>query len=451
MSTFVIFLLIQFVCALAIEYKCSTTPSDSIIVTCGSAYSRLIESDDYSESTEYEYFSGCDSYRSTTEIFVQFQNCSMAELPLEALHQINGMIYNLNLSYLNATDLNADQFLSYSFLFLRKLIVSFNMLKELTENIFTSTELKYLDLSHNQFTDMDSIGQSGANNLKILNISHNEITIINEIAFVNLSQLELVDLSFNKLANLSDGTFDMLKNLKELFLAYTNVFSIDFGTLSPLKNLESLDISGNHLKKILIGSHSAIFRRLQRINMSSCGIQEISGLNHSIFPNLMNLDLTTNQLSCSQLISTLDSFDLHKLELETDPSSKIKEGKSYRGVACKLESSESKNENIFLTTVASTEKIEPSDKNNATKAKMDGNVDSFIENDSHLHHFKQLHEKLDTNRFMVMVVIIMLALMLGVMLYTNRNRFLYPFKRSQMMNRGAGRSAIYCEQSAIII
>lgn len=451
MFTFVIFLLIRFVFASAMEYKCSSTPSNSIIVTCGSSYSRLRESVDYSEATEYEYFSDCDSYRSSTETFIQFENCSMPELPLEALHQINGLIYNINFSYLNATGLDSDQFSHYNFLFLRRLIVSYNMLRKLVENIFTSTELNYLDLSHNRFTEMDSIGRCGANNLKILNVSHNEITIISETTFVNLSQLELVDLSFNNLTNMSDGTFDMLRNLKNLYLTHTNLFHIDFGILSPLKNLETLDISGNHIDKIDVGSHSAIFRRLQRINMSTNEILEINGLNHLLFPNLIYLDLTTNQLSCSELTLTLNSFDLHKLELEIDPSFKIKEGRSFRGVACKLDSSGFRNDTNIFTTIASIEKIESSYQSE-TRRRMNGNVDSFIGNDQNSHHFKQLHEKLETNNSIVIVVMLIMALMLGVMLYTNRNRILSSFKRSSIMirDRNRDRSAIYCEQNVII-
>lgn len=103
---------------------------------------------------------------------------------------------------------------------------------------------------------------------------------------------------------------------------------MDFHVLSPLMNLVSLDFSKNHIKDInTFGEHLAVFSHLRL------------GLTNSTFPALNYLNLRDNQLGCSHLKRILRPFDLHRLRLDVDPSSKIKRGSSYRGVACQNDSS----------------------------------------------------------------------------------------------------------------
>lgn len=312
-----------------VDYKCTSTDNiNVIIVTCGHTFERQNAFGYY-----HEFYSNCEFYRTRTNIEIQFQNCSMSDIPTEAINQIGYENINaMDVSNLDGNSLNSSYFVTLNLL--HKLIGKHNRLQDLEEKIFISTDLDSLDIAHNEFSNVESIGRSGANELKVLNMSNNKIIELNVMSFSGLDHLEELDLSFNYLSIIHGETFDMLKELKNLSLAHTHLIQIDFGLLSHLENLQSLDFSATPIRKVEIGSHSGLFTSLQKINMSASKITEIDGLTPTIFPSLIYLDLSRNPINCSHLESIVSSFDSHRLRLKPDPSSKIIKGESYRGVAC---------------------------------------------------------------------------------------------------------------------
>lgn len=332
-----------------ISFQCTSYYSSyqnihRIIVTCGKAFERQNDLGFY-----HEYYSNCEYYSDLESLTIGIQNCSMSNLPTEAFIQIGvTKIISLDVSNLNGDILNSSYFSELSDL--QIMIAKHNNLKDFEENMFTNTKLNSLDLAYNQFSKIEIIGRSGVSGLKTLNISNNNIVEINVTSFKGLNRLEMLDLSFNKLTTIGDETFDALPNLITLSMANTHLVRIDFGLLSHLENLRSLDISQSTIRNVDIGFHSGIFKNLEKINMKSSEIMEIDGLTPTIFPNLSHIDLRSNRINCSHLKSILNSFDLNRLILQLDPSSKIKKNRSYRGIAC-----EPDNEKINLTSGEQTE------------------------------------------------------------------------------------------------
>lgn len=312
-----------------VDFQC-TSSNNIIFITCGNSYERWRTD---KRGFYHEYFSNCTSFRETKYVKTQFQNCSMSDLPTEALVEIGtSRVSILDVSNLDGNALNATYFSTLSVL--EKMTANHNQLFAFPKNMFVNTNLNYLDVAYNKFTKIETIGRSGASELKTLNISNNELIEINTTSFEGLERLEVLDLSFNNLTIIGDETFDFLAELNNLSLAHTHLIHIDFGLLSHLERLQSLDISHTTIRKVVIGVHSAIFKKLQKIDMAASEIMEIDGLTQTVFPSLIYLDLRSNRINCSHLESILSSFDLNQVVLKLSPGSTIKKGKSYRGIAC---------------------------------------------------------------------------------------------------------------------
>lgn len=264
---------------------------------------------------------------------VRIQNCSTYVLPDLAAQLSEWTKISIEFSNLAWQTLEADSFLK--FVGLKRLIADHNELSTLPAGIFEQTHMGYLDLSYNQFENIESIADGGLTQLEVLLVSNNDIVTINGTTFKDLSHLKVLDLSLNRLTNIGNGTFDLLPNLKNLSMAHNNLTSLlNFGIFTHLNLLEILDISNNHLYSIDIGVHSPVFQHLHRFRMESNGMASAWGLNSLTFPQLNYLNLRNNSFECYILEEILNTFDLKKLKLEMDQSTLVRRGVAIRGVSC---------------------------------------------------------------------------------------------------------------------
>ncbi|CAH8357603.1 unnamed protein product [Eruca vesicaria subsp. sativa] len=126
--------------------------------------------------------------------------------------------------------------------------LSYNILSESIPESFIVASLKHLDLTHNNFSDLN-FGFCG--NLTFLSLSQNNISNDNfPISLTNCTLLETLNISRNNLAGKIPGGeyWGSFQNLKHLSLAH-NRFS---GEIPPeisrlCRTLETLDLSGNSL------------------------------------------------------------------------------------------------------------------------------------------------------------------------------------------------------------
>lgn len=265
---------------------------------------------------------------------VRVQNCSTHILPDLASQLSEWNKISIEISNLDWNTLDDDSFLK--FVGLKRLIANHNKISTLAEGIFKQNHLIYLDLSYNQFENIEYIAEAGVSKLEVLLISYNNIMTINGTTFKNLNHLKILDMSFNNLTNIENGTFDLVPNLKNLSMAHNYLtFVLNFGIFTHLTFLELLDISNNRLYSIDIGLHSPVFQHFHRFKMESNGMKSAWGLNAQTFPQLNYLNLRNNNFECYILEEIVNSFDLKKLKLEMDPSTLVRRGVAIRGVSCR--------------------------------------------------------------------------------------------------------------------
>lgn len=266
---------------------------------------------------------------------VRIQNCSTYILPDLASQLSDWNKITIEISNLDWKTFDVNNF--SNFIGLKKLIVDHNELSTLPHRLFEQIHLSSLDLSYNQFENIESIADADVTELVELLVSHNNIVTINGTTFKNLNHLKLLDLSFNHLTNIGNGTFDSVSNLRHLSMANNNLTSLlNFGIFTHLTSLELLDISNNRLYSVDIGVHSPVFQHLHRLKMESNGMASAWGLNLVTFPRLDYLNLRGNNFECYILEEILNSFDLKKLKLEMDPSALVRRGVAIRGISCRL-------------------------------------------------------------------------------------------------------------------
>nr|XP_033770245.1 toll-like receptor 13 [Geotrypetes seraphini]XP_033770246.1 toll-like receptor 13 [Geotrypetes seraphini] len=182
------------------------------------------------------------------------------------------------------------------------------------------SDVLYLNISHNNITQLTQGSFSHLQELVLLRLDCNNLEMIYDGAFENLTSLRILNISFNRIANLSQGafwglgnltllllqnnnlqkiqesTFHLLKSLVTLNLSFNNLgnFSDVVHSLSPLKNLQTLDLCGNLLYSL---KHIAKFPR-SLSNLSLCyNNLSIMDSQPDLFEHIQHLDLSNNHIT----------------------------------------------------------------------------------------------------------------------------------------------------------
>ncbi|XP_010473864.1 PREDICTED: receptor-like protein 12 [Camelina sativa] len=189
-------------------------------------------------------------------------------------------------------------------------------------SLFELFQLRYLDLSHNNFTSTSLPSEFGIlNRLEVLSLSSNGFTGQVPSTFSNLSRLYLLDLSQNQLTDpievpnsstssrletlqLENNPFEgkilehisNFTTLKYLYLSYLNISNpIDLRLLFNLKSLLILGLSGNSLLETSKHSDSNIPLNLKKLGLSGCGLSQFPNFIKSL-KKLEHIDLSNNKI-----------------------------------------------------------------------------------------------------------------------------------------------------------
>ncbi|VVC33168.1 Hypothetical protein CINCED_3A007379 [Cinara cedri] len=185
--------------------------------------------------------------------------------------------------------------------YIQTLNLNNNLISQLNVNCFvTLTNLIKLKLSHNKLNSLPIGLFKKLRNLKYLDLSKNNITIIEGLLFKDLINLEKLILQNNNIKDLKDGSFYGLKNLKRLHLEDNNLSSIEKGWLYGLNSLTILNISHNRIDQIKSG-------------WEYCA-------------ELLELDLSFNELQCIEKSSLENLNKLTSLNLNNNKLTFIEEG-----------------------------------------------------------------------------------------------------------------------------
>ncbi|XP_057953794.1 MDIS1-interacting receptor like kinase 2-like [Malania oleifera] len=178
-------------------------------------------------------------------------------------------------------------------------------------------KLKYLNLSHNFFSDvLPPLFFSNLTQLVELDFSYNAFNVSILSLMSNLTNLISLNLSDNILAGPIPSSLALLKNLKELHLSSNNLIGPLPSSLGDLTNLMSLFLYSNHIDG-LIPPEIESLKKLEHLDLGFNKFQTpIDPLSHLI--SLKTLHLHFNQLSGSIPPQIGNLKNLEELVLENN-------------------------------------------------------------------------------------------------------------------------------------
>lgn len=235
----------------------------------------------------------CETYNSRFYNKFQFTNCKFANLPNLTFGEFNWLEL-INISHIGLETIQLENIVKFKTL--SQLLANENELNELPVGVFREQKINKMDLTHNHFTEIASIGRSGVEELKNLILSHNNITNISENDLVHLTQLRTLDLSSNNIQHISNLSLATLTLLTTLKLSNNSITTISENTFIGAVGLNVLDLSNNRITNISEKTF-ADPNQLIRLNLS---FNALNVIETAIFENLNSLDsldLARNNLS----------------------------------------------------------------------------------------------------------------------------------------------------------
>lgn len=266
-------------------------------------------------------------------------NNSLENLPLGVLNELESL-KTAFIQHNHITSLRGDLFAPHKNLI--EVDLSYNNISTIEETVFTSSSIKFLNLTKNKIKYFNfSLPESVTN----LDISFNSVVEVAENCFLkttNLTTLKInnnflkniplglfnafnretvpyngmknlylqnnklenlsfelprtlinLDLSHNSISVLKQGIFDGLSSLTNLQLDNNLLHTLPMGCFLSLKSLKQLYLSNNTIS-VTYGTFSGL-KALERLKISNNSITELSFLNG--LNNLFDLDISNNLLT----------------------------------------------------------------------------------------------------------------------------------------------------------
>lgn len=248
----------------------------------------------------------CESYNSHFYNKFQFNSCKFANLPNLTIGEYH-WLQLINISNIGLEKMQLKNIVKFKTLSL--LLANKNELKELPVEAFLKQKINKMDFTHNHFTEISSISQSGVEELTYLILSYNNITNINQNDLVNLTHLETLNLSNNKIQHISNHSLTNLTMLRTLILSNNMITIINENTFIGAFGLIGLDLSNNLISNIsenvfvdpnqliylnmsfnaLMVIETPIFEHLKSLDTLDLARNNLSHIEFGIFSNLQNL------------------------------------------------------------------------------------------------------------------------------------------------------------------
>uniref|UniRef100_A0A0K0ES24 Ig-like domain-containing protein n=1 Tax=Strongyloides stercoralis TaxID=6248 RepID=A0A0K0ES24_STRER len=208
------------------------------------------------------------------------------------------LLQKLNLKNNNITEITNSDVLFLSKI--RIVDISRNQINKWPDYIYAITNpisslIEKLDLSQNNFANLEINAFWHFPSLKYLNFSKNYINEIPLGTFKQLKNLETFDLSYNNLYKIERQYFSDLIGLKKMYLNNNNISKISEAVFFLQKNLTLLDVSFNKLKS-LDTQWTFELRNLEKLKLEMNEITYIHPYFFSHCPNLLELNLNYNKL-----------------------------------------------------------------------------------------------------------------------------------------------------------
>lgn len=190
------------------------------------------------------------------------------------------------------------------------------------EALFNLTEL---DLSQNNFSNVEAVRLTNMNHLTTLHLEENHITQLPENCLGDLSNLQELYINHNKISSISPRAFGGLRNLLRLHLNSNKLQVIDNRWFEETPNLEILMIGENPV----IGLLDMNFKPLGRLRSLVLAGMDLTDVPANAFVGLDNLESISfydNKLQQIPQLALEKVPNLKFLDLNKNPVHKIQEG-----------------------------------------------------------------------------------------------------------------------------
>lgn len=265
--------------------------------------------------------SRCQLRQITNETFAELPNMISLNLDSNFIHYVSPQMFE-KLKYLEEVNLSnniitdIDPLLFADIEDMTTLKLSNNSLSKFDD--VDIAVLKELDLSNNMFRTLESTTLEGTQDVAIVNFSYNTIERIDDDTFTDLNRLRYLDLSHNNLIGpLSLFVFETNEELETLSLSHNPQLSAFNGFSGEFNALYKLDISHCGLKNLT----PEVFDNLQHISTLDLSGNELTELSSSTFKSLSrlnNLDLSNNMLYKLDDNLFSKNMDLRKLSISNN-------------------------------------------------------------------------------------------------------------------------------------
>lgn len=266
------------------------------------------------------------------------------ELPGGSFQMFKKLLY-LDLSGNSLAILNAEMMVGLENS-LMELKLGQNKITNIGNVPLALTQLRRLDLSHNNIVDIPRNAFEGVENLIYLNLSHNHhlapipLTIIHPLTklqvfdasnlglkivqqelFSKSPNLKSIILKSNKIQDLPEGTFTNLRNLTTVDLSFNNILTIRPGAFINSMNIRQLFLKGNQLSAF----KGEIFNTgtgLEELDISDNQLSYLFPTSFRIHPRLKRLVVSNNKFNffpaaIIQSLQFLEHVDLSNNQLKT--------------------------------------------------------------------------------------------------------------------------------------
>ncbi|XP_008559334.1 slit homolog 1 protein [Microplitis demolitor] len=232
---------------------------------------------------------------------------------------------------------------------LTEMIISQNHIEEIPENAMVSMRnLVYLNLAHNNITELKSQSLRGLTSLQVLILTDNKLKNIEEGAFQDTANLRTLYLYRNVISDLKSGFARGLENLKDLNLAWNNITKITKDTFVELPDtLRDLHLDYNEIESLEIGSFVGVPKftlsldgnkistiprgtfnlpYLHELHLKNNSLQTIDGDAFEGLTRLRRLSLNANNIKNITKGAAKNMGRIHLLDISKNPIERLENG-----------------------------------------------------------------------------------------------------------------------------
>ncbi|XP_061543814.1 leucine-rich repeat neuronal protein 1 [Phycodurus eques] len=190
------------------------------------------------------------------------------------------------------------------------------------EQLFNLTEL---DLSQNNFSNIQDVGLANMSQLTTLHLEENQITEMPDYCLQDLHNLQELYINHNQINTISGNAFSGLHNLLRLHLNSNKIKTISSQWFESTPNLEILMIGENPVRGIMDFNFKSL-GNLRSLVLAGMDLTDIPGNAFVGLDNLESLSFYDNKLARVPQKALQKLPNLKFLDLNKNPVHKIQEG-----------------------------------------------------------------------------------------------------------------------------